>query len=39
MLGDQTSNEKIYKTIQFGITEKSEVGSSNAKSETKAAIL
>jgi hypothetical protein len=36
-LGDQTSNEKIYKTAEFGITEISVVGSSNAELETKAA--
>lgn len=36
-LGDQTSNEKMYKTTQLGITEISIVGSSDADSETKAA--
>jgi hypothetical protein len=36
-LGAQTSNEKIYKTTEFEITEISVVGSSHAESETKAA--
>jgi hypothetical protein len=36
-LGDQTSNEKICKTTQFGATEILVVGSSDAESETKAA--